>query len=233
MAETIEWSQLAEQAGDVATSFDALPAGVYSLEVVDATYKETSTGKKAWNIQTKVLDEGQYKNRRLFDYVVLTTDNAQALGFFFQKMSVMGLPKTFFATGPGDDQIAQALIGRKFTAKIGIRKYKGEDQNEFKNYLKPLAVEQPPVGAYAPPAPAAPAPAAPVAYAPAPAPAAPAPATAPAPAPVAAAAPPAPAAPILDPAAVAAAQAPATPAAPAVGAPVPPPPALITEEPPF
>ena len=101
MAETIVWSQLAEQAGDVATSFDALPVGVYSLEVVDATYKETSTGKKAWNIQTKVLDEGQYKNRRLFDYVVLTTDNAQALGFFFQKMSVMGLPKTFFATSPG------------------------------------------------------------------------------------------------------------------------------------
>lgn len=231
MAETIVWSQLAEQAGDVATSFEALPSGVYTLEVVDSTFKETSTGKKAWNIQTKVLDEGQYKNRRLFDYVVLTTDNAQALGFFFQKMSVMGLPKSYFSSNPSDDQIAQALIGRKFTAKIGIRKYKGEDQNEFKNYLKPLAVEQPPVGAYAPPAPAAPAappaPAAPAAYAP-PAPAAPAAPAAP-PAPAYTAAPEA----MMDPAAVAAAQAPAAPAAPAAGAPVPPPPALVTEEPPF
>ena len=212
MAETIQWSQLAEQAGDVATNFEALPVGNYSLEVVDANYKETSTGKKAWNVQSKVLDEGEYKGRRLFDYVVLTTDNEQALGFFFQKMSVMGLPKSYFAQNPSDDQIAAALIGRRFVASIGQRTYKGEQQNEFNRYLKTIAAEQPPVGAYQqPPAAAAP----PATYAAPPAPVAP----------VAPVAPPAaPQATVLDTSAVVAAQAPAAPAAPAAGAPIPPPP---------
>lgn len=188
---TISWSQLVNEAG-TADQFEAVPAGPYLLKVESATAKTASTGKKMFAIKYRIQG-GPHNNRVIFNNIVLTTDNANALGYFFRNMAAHGLDRSYFASDPSDDQIVNALRDREVRADLGIRQYNGENQNEIKNYYaaasqggapQPGAAAQPPAPAPQPPAPA---PQPPV-QAPAPQPqyAAPAPAPAPAPQPMAA-----------------------------------------------
>lgn len=230
----ISWDQLLEQAGDaVPDSFDPLPEGDYDLEVIEATHSMTkkTPSNNMWTVQSKVVG-GQFNNRRIWDRVVLTTDNQKALPFFFQKMGAMGLNREFFASKPTNEAITGALKGRRFRARIIQKPYQGEMKNEIGKYLAAGAAATPPAGAV-PTAPAGvPAPPMPAAPAPAPAPPAPAPAAVPpveafapvavTPAPAAPA--PAPAAPAADPYAAAPAPAPAPAPVPVPEQPVAPPP---------
>ena len=210
MVDGITWDELLDQAGDEVTdTFEPLPESNYDLEVVEATYKPSTTGKDMWKIQAKVLG-GTYNNRRIFDQLVLSRENQVAVRIFFQSMAVLGLNRDYFRSNPSNEQIAVALKGRRFVGKVTQKTYQGDLQNELKRYVKPLPVEAVPGAPTAAPA----APAAPVA---APAPPAPAPAPAPAAPPAAAAAaPPAPApAPVAPvPAAPPAAEGPAVPPPP-------------------
>lgn len=143
---SITFDQLIKQAGDsVPDSFEPLPAGDYELEVVEAKYKKTSTGKDMWNLQSKVIS-GEYANRRIFDNIVLSPENQTALGFFFRNMAVLGFTKEVLANNPTPDQIAAGLAGRRYRAKIGHRTYQGELQNEVTRYVAPLAAEALPEG---------------------------------------------------------------------------------------
>lgn len=198
MVDGITWDELLEQAGDdVADSFDPLPEANYDLEIVEAVYKTSTTGKDMWKVQARVLG-GQFNNRRIFDQLVLSRENQVAVRIFFQSMAVLGLNREYFRSNPSNEQIATALKGRRFVGKVTQRPYQGEMQNELKRYVKPLPLEAAPgvpdtfgVAAATPVAAAPPAPA-PVAPAPAAAPPAPAPVPAAPPAPAGPAVPPPP-----------------------------------------
>lgn len=175
---TLNWSELISNAAETA-NYEPLPDGDYDLTVKEATQKMTQSNKVMFSIKAEV-DSGPHAKRLVWDNLVVSPENENALGIFFGKMAALGLTKeNFFSQGPTNAQIEAALGNRKFRAQIGSRTYNGQKRNEIKRYYR--ATE------------AAPGASAAVAAAPAPAPA-PSPAPAPAPAPEAstASAPPSP-----------------------------------------
>ena len=181
---TLNWGDLVKEAGEVSAGYDALPDGDYDLVITEATAKVSQSGKTMFAVKAQV-QHGAHAKRLIWDNLVITPDNAAALGMFFRKMSAIGLGREFFATNPSNAQIESAMQGRAFRAQVGSRTWQGQKKNEIKMYY-PAAGG--PVPGAAPVAAAAPAPA--PAAAPAPAPA-PAPVAAAAPAPETVAAPPA------------------------------------------
>jgi len=169
---SLNWGELIKDAADSgASNIEALPDGDYELKVIESEAKTSQSGKTMFAIKCQVQG-GANANRLVWDNLVISPENATALGIFFRKMSALGLDKEgFFDREPSASQIEQAMVGRGFRGQIGSRVYNGQKRNEIKNYYVSS-------GASAAPAQAAPAPAA-AAPAPAPTPAAaPAPATA-------------------------------------------------------
>jgi hypothetical protein len=168
---TLNWSELIKEAADSgSTSYEPLPDGDYELKVLEAEAKQAQSGKTMFAIKCQVQG-GANANRLVWDNLVVSPDNATALGIFFRKMAAMGLTKdAFFDREPTTAQIEQALIGRGFRGQIGSRTYNGQKRNEIKNYYPSSAAA---AGAPAPvqtTTAAAPAPAPAAAPAPAPAP---------------------------------------------------------------
>ena len=170
---TVNFSELLKQAGTAATStnYEPLPDGDYDLKVIEASATTTSTGKLMFKV-TNEVQGGAYDKRRVWDQLVVTSDNPKAAQMFFMNAGAMGLNTAFWDANPSNAQVEQALLGRSFRATLGTRTYNGTQSNEIKRYY-------PATTASAAPATEAPAAApAPAAAAPAPA---PAPAAAPAP----------------------------------------------------
>jgi hypothetical protein len=165
---TINWADLVQQAGESAsnTNYEPLPDGDYELKVIQAQATTTSTGKVMFKV-TNEVQGGPFAKRRVWDQLVVTTDNPKAMNMFFMKASAMGLGRTFWDANPSNAQVEQALNGRSFRATLGKRTYNGTESNEIKRYF-PSQVAPEGTGATAtpfanaspvPPPPPAPAPA--------------------------------------------------------------------------
>jgi len=239
------WTELLNDAGDSKGGFEPVPEGDYDFKIVGAEPKQASSGNMMYIAKCEIQG-GPHAKRLVWNNFVLSTTKQAALGFFFRNMKAIGLGQEFFLQNPSDHQVAEAMIGKTFRGKVGIRSWQGKESNEIREFYPaggvrtmpgvngmPPAAPHAAVPAPAPVAAPAPAPAPPPAPmqqtmpaaptdvpAPAPAPVAappvPAPAPAPAPAPV-----PAAAAPVLAPVP---APAPEAAAAPAGSSDVPPPP---------
>jgi hypothetical protein len=177
---TLDWAQLIKDAADSSGggNYEPLPDGDYEFSVVEAPVTETQSGKTMFKLKAQVAG-GAHDKRLVWDNLVVSPENSTALGIFFRKMNCMGLTQEFFDRTPSNEQISQALTGRRFRGQVGTRTYNGKTSNEIKNYYPSQAgaVPSAPGQTAAAPAPA-PAPAAAPAPAPAPA-AAPAPSAAP------------------------------------------------------
>jgi hypothetical protein len=179
---SLNWADLVKDAGESSNNFEPLPDGDYDLKVIEAPATTTSTGKTMFKLKAQVVS-GPHTNRFIWDNLIISPENKNALGIFFSKMAALGVPREFFTNNnPTNAQIESSLAGKSFRAQIGSEVYQGAKKNKINRYY---------VGQAAPAATPAPeAFAAPVAPAPAPAvaaaPPAPAPAPAPAVAPVAA-----------------------------------------------
>lgn len=168
---TLNWAELIKSAGDVSSNYEALPDGEYDLTVIEATAKVTTSGKTMFSLKTQV-NGGPYNNRLVWDNLVISPENENALKIFFAKMNALGIPQDYFmrVPTPTNGEIEQVLVGRKFRGSIGSRVYNGKKSNEIRRYHslgQQAAAAQPagPVGAAgpssAPVAPPPPPPAAP------------------------------------------------------------------------
>jgi len=170
---TVNFSELLKQAGTAATStnYEPLPDGDYDLKVIEASATTSQTGKLMFKV-TNEVQGGAYDKRRVWDQLVVSSDNPKAMNMFFMKASAMGLTTTFWDANPSNAQVEQALLGRSYRATLGTRTYNGTQSNEIKRYYPATTASAAPADAPAAAAPApAPAPAAAAAPAPAPAPA--------------------------------------------------------------
>jgi hypothetical protein len=213
----IPWDELMDAAND--SDFAPIPQSDYDVKITATEATTSSTDKPMWKITCDVLN-GPHEGRKLFTQQTLTKDNPNALNIFFRQMAAAGLTSEFFKTKPTNQQIADALLGRQFRAKVIVKDYQGMPKNEIKQW-NPSSGAAAAGGPPRPPAGAAPAggpppPPSPAAAAGPPPPPAPAQSTAPPPPPP----PPAPAAPAEQPAA--AAEQPAEQPAPVVGSGAPP-----------
>lgn len=149
---TTSWTELLKDSQS-AGGFAPIPDGDYDLKILDVTAKTTSTGKPMFELKAEI-QTGPHAKRLVWDRLVVSKDSPKALQFFFRKMAALGLTEEFFAQGPDDSQIVQALHGRTFRGKLGIREYQGKQSNEITEYYSAAQaqayVAAPPV--YAPPA---------------------------------------------------------------------------------
>jgi hypothetical protein len=180
----LNWADLVKDAGESASGiYEPIPDGDYDLKVLDASATSTSTGKTMFKMKCEVQG-GAFNKRLVWDNLVISPENKNALGIFFAKMEALGIPRNWFLEGnPSSAQIEMTLTGRTFRGNIGSRMYNGEKRNEIKRYYvmpsgagavqaSAPAPAPAPAFASAPPAPPAPPgppapPVAPVASAPA------------------------------------------------------------------
>ena len=160
---SINWADLVKDAGDVAGgNYEPLPDGDYDLKVIEVKSTVTASGKTMFKLTTEVQG-GAYNKRRVWDNLVISPENKNALAIFFSKMAALGLPREFFNNNPSNAQIEASLDGKVFRAKVGSRTWNGDKRNELtKYYVQSNQVAAPvasTAGAAVPPPPPAPAPA--------------------------------------------------------------------------
>lgn len=125
------WKDLMNQAEEGAKEFAILDPGMYSFVIKDAAkVGQTAKENPKFTINPSV-ESGPRANARVFhDFVV--SDNAFAMkNFFFGDLATLGLGAEFFNQNPTEQQIAQALQGRRFVAEVFH-----EEGNNGKTYAR-------------------------------------------------------------------------------------------------
>jgi hypothetical protein len=113
--------------------FEPLPDGEYEFLVIESRFQFSRNGKKMWVITGEVQD-GPYQRRRVWNNIVLSDDNPDAMRFFFDNMKKMGISKDFFRGHPSNSEVEKALLGRRFRATIGKRVWEGKTSNEIRKF---------------------------------------------------------------------------------------------------
>lgn len=88
MSQSFNLGNLLKQAGTGGA--DDCPTGECTIEVVSAEDVNSGNGKPMLKLKTRIVD-GPYAGRTVFDNVVLTEDNPDAMVFFFAKLDALGL----------------------------------------------------------------------------------------------------------------------------------------------
>lgn len=131
---TIDWNDLMNTAG---TAMEPVPIGEYDVELTKAEATSSSTGKPMWKVVFKITS-GPHAGRNIWNNFTLSTENNNALGFFFAHMKALGLDRDFFARQPTPEQIAGALEGKHARIKVGHRPFQGVNRNDVKAIMPPL-----------------------------------------------------------------------------------------------
>ena len=125
------WKDLMNEAEEGAKEFLPLDPGMYSFVIKEpAKVGQTSKENPKFTINPSV-ESGPRANARVFhDFIV--SDSPYAMkNFFFGDLAILGLGPTFFDSNPTEQQIAQALQGRRFVAEVYH-----EEGNNGKTYAR-------------------------------------------------------------------------------------------------
>lgn len=114
---TTAWSDLLEAAG---SGFEALPAGDYDCQCTSAEATQSGNGKLMFKCIFTVTT-GPHAGRKVWNQFVVSPENPNALGFFFQHMAAMGLDRAYFAQNPPPEHVAAALLNRVCRLTVGIQ----------------------------------------------------------------------------------------------------------------
>lgn len=116
-----------------------VPDGPYDVVVETASGdKPASTGKPMIKLKLKIV-AGPQQGQPIYDQIVLTEDNPNALGFFFENLAALGVDQSRLASFPPPDQggmayIAQAIVGAYATVDVGHRMWNGQTRNQINKY---------------------------------------------------------------------------------------------------
>jgi len=114
----MDWTTLRNQAEEGAKEFALLDEGMYNFVIKDAAkVGQTSKENPKFSINPSV-ESGERANARVWhDFSV--SDSAYAMKtYFFGELAALGLGNEFFDTNPTEQQIAQALQGKRFVAEV-------------------------------------------------------------------------------------------------------------------
>lgn len=132
---TLNWADLRKAAGEA--TIDAVPAGEYDVIVESGTVKPTSSGKDSIAVKFKI-ESGPRAGGGIFNNFVLSPENPNALKFFFQHMSALGLGDEYFAANPPLERVAADLTGRRCRVKVSIREWNDTKRNQVDMVLPPV-----------------------------------------------------------------------------------------------
>lgn len=112
------WKDLMNKAEEGAKEFAILDEGMYSFVVKEpAKVGETGKGNPKFTINPSV-ESGPRANARVFHDFIVSESPFAMKNFFFGDLAILGLGVEFFNTNPSEQQIAQALQGRRFVAEV-------------------------------------------------------------------------------------------------------------------
>lgn len=141
----------AEDAG-----FSLCPVGDHDVKIVSAEAKKSAAGKDMILIKYEVTS-GPHAGRKVLNNIVISPENANALGFFFRNMRAMGLDSAYFAANPTVQKVAADLAGKLCRITVGRREWNGEEREDVKKIMPPATgtggIPAPVAAAPAPPQP--------------------------------------------------------------------------------
>lgn len=153
MSDTLNWDdvlgsveEVEKENADKPNDFEALPTGPYNVVVQEAEKQTSKAGNDMIRVRVQVTD-GPYANRVLFNYIVFSQGNPNAMRMTLERLAAFGVTReTIATTKPSISQIADMLVGRKAIAKVDVQK-EGEyaGRNEIKGFRPLDGVDQPPV----------------------------------------------------------------------------------------
>ena len=126
------------------TEFDAIPAGQYEVVVIESDSKPTRNGNGGYlELKLQIID-GEQKNRRFFDRLVLEHTSQIAVKLARAKLSALCR-----AAGVLTPRDSRELHDIPVIATVICKRNKdsGEIQNEVRTYSKKEAVQGKPVQA--------------------------------------------------------------------------------------
>jgi hypothetical protein len=112
------WKDLMNDAEKGAKEFEIVAEGPYTFVIKEpAKVGQTSKENPKFTIKASI-ESGERANALVFhDFIV--SDSPYAMkNFFFGDLAILGLNSSFFDTNPSEQQIAQALLGKRFTAEV-------------------------------------------------------------------------------------------------------------------
>lgn len=118
---TIDWNDVED------SSFEVMPKGMYPCLVSECefTYSQRS-GNPMWTVTLEV-SEGEYAGRKLFTHLVF---GGKALPI--TKETLQRIKPELLEMNPfdyTDEEAISNMLGTAVKAKVGIRKYEGQDRN--------------------------------------------------------------------------------------------------------
>tara|TARA_R110000868_G_scaffold296861_3_gene557223 strand:- start:2593 stop:3045 length:453 start_codon:yes stop_codon:yes gene_type:complete len=120
------------------SKFEAVPAGEYRVIMTESEKKKTKDGaSELLQVKLQILD-GPYKNRTVIDRFNLWNKNPEAT-----KIADQQFKKVCVAVGVMVPKDSSQLHGKPMMAKLSVREYNGNDQNEVKGYKACLPGSQP------------------------------------------------------------------------------------------
>lgn len=125
------WKELMNKAEEGAKEFTPLDPGMYAFVIKEpAKVGQTAKENPKFTINPSV-ESGPRANARVYhDFIV--SDSPYAMkNFFFGDLAILGLGPVFFDSNPTEQQIAQALQGRRFVAEVFH-----EEGNNGKTYAR-------------------------------------------------------------------------------------------------
>lgn len=112
------WKDLMNKAEEGAKDFAILDEGMYAFVVKEpAKVGETGKGNPKFTINPSV-ESGPRANARVFHDFIVSESPFAMKNFFFGDLAILGLGVEFFNQNPTEQQIAQALQGRRFVAEV-------------------------------------------------------------------------------------------------------------------
>lgn len=100
-------------------SFDPLPAGDYTMQVIESEIKDTKSGTGQQLVLTLEVIEGAFSNRRVWDRLNIRNQNADA-----QRIAQRSLADLCLAVGIQSLRNSEDLHFKPFLGKVKIREDK-------------------------------------------------------------------------------------------------------------
>lgn len=119
-----KWSAMMDKSKEAETKkFVPLEANTYNFIIKDQPKvtegKVNKNGEEYTQIGAKLtVESGPRANGTIFNNFNINSHSANGLQMFFDQMAVLGLGADFFASEPSIEQVASALVGRRFTAEV-------------------------------------------------------------------------------------------------------------------
>lgn len=133
-------------------NFDPIPAGTYTMQVIESKLEDTKTGSGQMLVLTLEVMEGEHANQRIWDRLNIVNDSADA-----QRIAQRALANLCIAIGVEECKDSEELHFKPFEAKVTIQRDKSGQygpQNRVR-YPSGEAATAPPASKAAPQRPAA------------------------------------------------------------------------------